>query len=239
MTIEVNTRFKRAPRTVLEGWRKLLSEYQGVTPEASDVMNRLNAMTSSIRPLYEEIRIVGSAVTVKTIEADLAPVIKVLELVQPGDVIVIDTHGTKDSAFWGEVVCTEAQMKGVVGVITDSAVRDVVQMRALKFPVLCAGFASKAATPVGFGYLNFPISCGGVVVNPGDVVVVDDNGVVVVPQDQAEDVLLKTRRFLENERKIIDRVKAGEHLGDILGLQKLGAPDAADIYEKQRRKSKA
>ena len=101
MSIEVNTRFKRAPKTMLEGWRQLLREYQGVTPEASDVMNRLNAMTSNIRPLYEGIRIVGSALTVKTIEADLAPVIKVLELVRPGDVIVIDTHGTKDSAFWG------------------------------------------------------------------------------------------------------------------------------------------
>jgi regulator of RNase E activity RraA len=236
MSIEVNTQFKRAPKAVLEGWRKLLREYRGVTPEASDVMNRLNAMTSDIRPLYEGIRIVGSALTVKTIEADLAPVIKVLELVRPDDVIVIDTHGTKDSAFWGEVVCTEAKLKGVVGVITDSAVRDVVQMRALKFPVLCAGFASKAATPVGFGYLGFPISCGGVVVNSGDVVVVDDNGVVVVPQAEAADVLQKTRRFLENELKVIARVKAGEHTGDVIGLQKLGTLDAAEIYAKERRK---
>jgi regulator of RNase E activity RraA len=101
--------------------------------------------------------------------------------------------------------------------------------------VLAAGIASKAATPVGFGYINFPISCGGVVVNPGDVVVVDDNGVVIVPQGEAEEVFVKTRRFLENELKIIARVKAGEHLGDILGMQKLGVPDAADVYKKERR----
>lgn len=236
MSIEVNTKFKRAPRAVLEGWRQLLAEYQGVTPEASDVMNRLNAMTSDIKPLYEGIRIVGSALTVKTIEADLAPVIKVLELVRPGDIIVIDTHGTKDSAFWGEVVATEARLKGAIGTITDSAVRDVVQIKAMKFPVMAAGIASKAATPIGFGYIGFPISCGGAVVNSGDVVLVDDNGVVIVPQDQAADVRQKTRRFLENERKIIDRVKAGEHTGDILGLQRLETPDAAEIYEKERRR---
>jgi len=237
VTIEVNSKFKRAPKAVLEGWRKLLAEYRGVTPEASDVMNRMNAMSSDIKPLYEGIRIVGSALTVKTIEADLAPVIKVLEVVQPGDIIVIDTHGSKNAAFWGEVVATEAKLKGVLGTITDSACRDVVQLKELPFPTLAAGIASKAAALIGFGYINFPISCGGVVVNPGDVVLVDDNGVVVVPQDQAEDVLLKTRRFLENERKIIDRVKAGEHTGDILGLQKLGTLDAAEIYEKERRKA--
>lgn len=239
MSIEVNAKIKRAPKAVLDGWRKLLAEYRAVTPEASDVMNRMNAMTSDIKPLYEGIKMVGPAVTVRTIEADLAPVIKVLEVVQPGDIIVIDTHGSRNTAFWGEVVATEAKLKKVQGTITDSAVRDVLQLREMKFPTMAAGIAAKAAALIGFGYINFPIQCGGVVVHPGDVVLVDDNGVVVVPQDEAEDVLEKTRRFLENERKVIDRVRAGEHTGDIVGLQKLGTLDAAEIYEKQRRRQKA
>jgi len=239
VSIEVNTKVKRPSRAVLEGWRKLLAEYRAVTPEASDVMNRMNAMNSEIKPLYEGIRLVGVALTVKTIASDLAPVIKVLELIQPGDIIVIDTQNSKDTAFWGEVVATEAKRKGALGTITDSAVRDVLQLREMKFPVMAAGIASRAAALIGFGYLNYPIQCGGVVVNPGDAVLVDDNGVVVVPQEQAVEVLQKTRRFLENERKIIDRVKAGEHTGDIVGLQKLGTLDAAEIYEKQRRRRKS
>lgn len=105
--------------------------------------------------------------------------------------------------------------------------------------MLCQGIAPNVASMIGFGYVNVPIQCGGTAVNPGDIVIVDDNGVVVVPQDEAEDILQKTRRFLENEARIIDRVKAGEALGKIVGLDKLeeGITDHTVIYEKQRGKT--
>lgn len=237
MSIEVNTEIRRPSREVVEGFRSLLEEYYSITPGVSDVMNHLNAMSSEIKPLFEEIRVVGVALTVKTITSDLAPVIRALEVVQGGDIIVVDTHNSKDTAFWGEMVCMEAQRKGAVGIILDSAVRDVVELRKFKFPVLCQGIAPNVAVPVGFGCVNVPIQCGGAVVNPGDIVIVDDNGVVVVPRDEAGDILQKSRRFLENEVKVIDRIKAGETLSEIIGLNKLeeGIIDTTVQYEKQRQ----
>lgn len=237
MSIKVNREVKRPSKEVIEGFRSLLEEYYSITPGVSDVMNRLNAMSPDIKPVFEGIRMVGIALTVKTITSDLAPVIKALELIQSGDIIVVDTHNSKDTAFWGEIVCMEARRKGATGIILDSAVRDVVELREFKFPVLCQGIAPNVASLVGFGYVNVPIQCGGAAVNPSDIVIVDDNGVVVVPQNEAEDVLKKTRRFLENELKVIDRVKAGETLYQILGLDKLeeAVIDSTIVYEKQRQ----
>jgi len=234
MSIEVNTDIKRPPREVVEAFRSLLEEYHSITPGVSDVMNRLNAMSSDIKPLFEGIRVVGVALTVKTITSDLAPVIRALEEVHSGDIMIVDTHNSKDTAFWGELVCMEAQKKGAVGIILDSAVRDVVELRKFKFPVMCQGIAPNVAGIIGFGYVNVPVQCGGAVVNPGDIVIVDDNGVVVVPRDEAEDILQKTRKFLENEVKIIERVKAGETLSEIVGLDKLeeGIIDHTVQYEK-------
>lgn len=234
MSIEVNTEVKRPSQKVVEEFRSLLAEYHSIAPGVSDCMNRLNAMSSDIQPLFPGIRVVGVAFTVKTITSDLAPVIKALELIQSGDIIVVDTHNSKDTAFWGEIVAMEAQRKGAVGIILDSAVRDVVELREMKFPVLCQGIAPNVASTIGFGYINVPIQCGGAAVNPGDIIIVDDNGVVVVPQDEAEEILQKTRRFLENEVKIINRVKAGETLYNILGLNKLEATtiDHTKVYER-------
>lgn len=234
MSIEVNTEVKRPSQKVVEEFRSLLAEYHSIAPGVSDCMNRLNAMNSDIQPLFPGIRVVGVAFTVKTVTSDLAPVIKALELIQSGDIIVVDTHNSKDTAFWGEIVAMEAQRKGAVGIILDSAVRDVVELREMKFPVLCQGIAPNVASTIGFGYINVPIQCGGAAVNPGDIIIVDDNGVVIVPQDEAEEVLQKTRRFLENEVKIINRVKAGETLYRILDLDKLEATtiDHTKVYER-------
>ena len=237
MSIVVNRNVKRPPKGVVEGFRYLLQEYHSIVPGVSDVMNRLNAMSSDIKPLFPGIRVVGVALTIKTTSSDLAPVIKALDLIQTDDLLVVDTHNSKNTAFWGEIVAMEAQRKGAVGIILDSAVRDVVELREMKFPVLCQGIAPNVASLVGFGYINVPIQCGGAAVNAGDIVIIDDNGVVVVPQDDAEEVLQKTRRFLENEVKIIERVKAGESLYQILGLDKLeeATIDSTIIYEKQRQ----
>jgi regulator of RNase E activity RraA len=218
MSIEINTKVKRPSPEAVEGFRILLEEYHSIVPGVCDVMNPPNAMSAEIKPLFPGIRLIGVALTVRTSGTDLAPVIKTMELVQRGDVIVVDTHNARDTAFWGEVVTMEAQRKGTVGIILDSAVRDVVELKEMNFPVLCTGIAPNAARPVGFGAINAPIRCGGALVCPGDIVIVDENGVVVVPRDEAETILEKTKQFLQNEVNMINRVKAGDSLVDILGL---------------------
>lgn len=221
MTIEVNTDIKRPPQRIVDGFLDLMKKYHSIAPAVSDCMNRLNAMDSDIQPLYPEIRLVGVALTIKTTASDLAPVIKALDYIQPGDVLIVDTHSSENTAFWGEIVAIEAKRKGAKGIILDSAVRDVVELKEMKFPVLCRGISPNAAGPVGFGYINVPVQCGGAAVSPGDIVIVDDNGVVIVPCGDAEAVLNKTKKFLEDEVKITERVKAGERLGDILNMDGL------------------
>ncbi|MFH1646087.1 MAG: hypothetical protein ABID71_00120 [Chloroflexota bacterium] len=234
MSIVVNKKFKRPQPEVVKEYRRLLEEYHSIVPGVSDCMNRLNAMSSDIQPLFPEIRMVGVALTVKTGTSDLAPVIRALQLVQPGDIIVVDTHSSKDTAFWGEIVAIEARRNGAVGIILDSAVRDVVELREMKFPVLCRGIAPNVASTIGFGYINVTIQCGGAAVNAGDIIIADDNGVVVVPCDEAEEVLQKTKKFLENEVRVIEKVNAGESLYNIIGLDKLEATtiDHTKLYDK-------
>lgn len=240
MSIEVNTKIRRPSKEVLEGFRSLLDEEGSITPNISDLLKKMNAMSSDIKPLFEGIRVVGVAVTVKTLTSDIAPVIRSLEVIEAGDIIVVDTHNSKNTAFWGEMLCTEARRRGAVGAILDSAVRDVIELKKAKFPVLCQGITPNAAALVGFGYVNVPIQCGGVVVNPGDIVIADDNGAVVVPRDEAEDILQKTRQFLESEKKIFNRIVAGENLIEVLQLDKLeeGIIDHVVQYGKQTKEER-
>ena len=235
MSIEIVTNVKQPSKKAIEGFRKLLDTYGSITPGVSDCMNRLNAMDSDIKPLFPGIRLVGVALTVKTTASDIAPVIKALEYIEPGNILVVDTHHSKNTAFWGEIVAIEAERKGAVGIILDGAVRDVVELRAMNFPVLCRGIAPNVASLVGFGYINVPVQCGGAAVSPGDMVIVDDNGVVVVPCDHGDDLFEKTQKFLEDEARVVDRVKAGETLSQILGLDKLeqGTIDHTRVFKSE------
>ena len=237
MSIKVNTEIKRPSKEVIESFRSLFKEGNSVTPAVSDALNRSNAMSSDIKPLFEGIRVVGVALTVKTIASDIAPVIKALDLIQPGDMLVVDTHNSRDTAFWGEMVSLQAQRKGAAGIILDCSTRDVIEVRNLKFPVLCRGVTPNVAVLSGYGAINVPVRCGGVVVNPGDIVVVDDNGVVVVPLDEAEEVLETSRRYLGNELKVAQQIVEGVSLSEILGLKKLeqGAIDIMAQYEEQAK----
>lgn len=230
MSIPVNTNVKRPAKEVVEGFRSLLEEYDEITPGVCDVMNRLYAMGQEIKPLFEGIRVVGVALTIKTIPGDISPVVKALDLIQRDDMLVVDTSNCKNTAFWGESVCMEAQRKGAVGIILDCPVRDVVELRKFKFPVLCQGVCPNAAVLGGFGYINVPIQCGGVVVSAGDIVIVDDDGVVVVPLDEAEDVLRKLRLFLVDEENEIKRIQSGVTIREIIGWDKWeeGIKDTVD-----------
>jgi len=235
MSIEIGTNINQPSKKAIEGFRKLLDTYGSITPGVSDCMNRLNAMDSDIKPLFPGIRLVGAALTVKTTASDIAPVIKALEYIEPGNILVVDTHHSKNTAFWGEIVAMEAVRKGAVGIILDGAVRDVVELREMNFPVLCRGIAPNVASLVGFGYVNVPVQCGGAAVSPGDIVIVDDNGVVVVPCDHGDAVFEKTRKFLEDEARVVDRVKAGETLSQILELDKLeqGTIDHTRVFKSE------
>jgi 4-hydroxy-4-methyl-2-oxoglutarate aldolase len=118
----------RPPAEIVQGFRNLLS-YDSITCALSDCMGRFNAMTSDMSPLFEGIRLVGTAVTVKTLAADLAAAVKAIDVSQPGDIVVIDSHGSVDTAFWGENMTMSALNRGVVAAVIDGACRDVEEIR--------------------------------------------------------------------------------------------------------------
>lgn len=190
----INESIERPPAEVVQGFRNLLS-YDSVTCAVSDCMGRFNAMTSDMKPLFEGIRLVGTVITVKTLAADLAAAFKATDVSQPGDIVVIDSHGSVDTAFWGENMTMSAVNRGVIAAVIDGACRDVEEIRRMRFPVLCKGVVPNVGAIAGYGDVNVAIQCAGVVVSPGDIIVADGNGVVVVPMDRATVILQRAQRL--------------------------------------------
>jgi 4-hydroxy-4-methyl-2-oxoglutarate aldolase len=210
----------RPSEEVMEGFRDLL-QYESVTCAISDCMGRFNAMTADMRPLFEGIRFVATAVTVKTLASDLAAPFKAIDLCHQGDVVVIDSHGSVDTAFWGENMAMSAMNRGVMGAVIDGACRDVEEIRRLRFPVMCKGIVPNVASISGYGHVNVPIQCAGVPVHPGDVVVVDGNGVVVVPKEAAPDILAEAQQLLATEHILQEKIRAGATIGELINVDEV------------------
>jgi RraA family protein len=159
--------------------------------DVSDMMNRLYTMNTSIKPVTpRELRLLGRACTVKVFPGDNLMVHKSLDLANPGDVLVIDASSSTMTAVIGDLVSTKARHRGIAGVVVDGLVRDLDGILALgDFPVFARGTTPLGPLHRGPGEVNYPVSVGGIVVNPGDVIVGDADGVVVVPQESAESLL--------------------------------------------------
>lgn len=216
----INESIKRPSDEIVQGFRNLL-KYDSITCAISDCMGRFNAMTSDMKPLFKGIRLVGTAVTVKTLAADLAAPFKAIDVCRPGDIVVIDSHGSINTAFWGENMTMSALNRGVVAALIDGACRDVEEIIKLKFPVICKGIVPNVGAIAGYGDVNVSIQCAGVTVSPGDIVVVDGNGVVVVPMDDAADILQKAQRLLEKEYLLQEKIKAGATIGELVNIDEV------------------
>jgi regulator of RNase E activity RraA len=170
------------------------------TPTISDLMNRLYTMVPAIRNLTETTRIAGPACTVKVYPGDNLMVHKSLDVAQPGDVIVIDTSGSGLTAVLGDLVSTKARHRGIAGFVVDGLIRDLPGIRALgDFPVFARGVTPIGPLHRGPGEINHPISAGGIVVQAGDVILGDPNGIVVVPRELADEMVnrLNARKAAE------------------------------------------
>jgi 4-hydroxy-4-methyl-2-oxoglutarate aldolase len=210
----------RTPKDVVEAFRSLL-QYDSVTCALSDCMGRFNAMTGDMKPLFDGIRLVGTAVTAKTLSSDLAAPFKAIDVSQPGDIIVIDSHGSVNTAFWGENMTMSAVNRGVLAAVIDGACRDVEEIRKIRFPVICKGIVPNVGSISGYGHVNVPIQCAGVPVSPGDVVVIDGNGVVVVPRQDAPAILEIARQLLQTESVVQEKIKAGATIGELVNVDEV------------------
>jgi regulator of RNase E activity RraA len=187
----------------------LVDRFRGVaTPNLADAMGRFNFMDAGIQS-RTGLPMCGLAVTVNARPADNLMVHKALQVASAGDVVVVNTCGNTTSAVFGELMCNTAVAAKLGGIVVDGAIRDVEGLAALGFPAfsrtVCAGGCDKD----GPGEINVPISCGGAVVMPGDIVVGDREGVVVVPRAHAEEVLSLVNALVQRETKRVAEIKAG------------------------------
>lgn len=210
----------RADPGLVQGFRDLL-KFDSVTCAISDCMGRFGAMRAELHPLFESIRFAGPAVTARTLPGDLAAVFKAIDVSGPGDVVVVDTRGSRDTAFWGENMTISAMNRGIAGAIVDGACRDVVEIRRLRFPLFSTGIVPNVAAIAGYGEVNVRVQCAGQAVSPGDIIVADENGVVVVPAGAAREVLERTRRLLDTEHILQDRLRSGATIGELIGVDRV------------------
>ncbi len=196
--------------------RKLLGSVS--TPNISDAMHRQGAM-KSIRPMIPGKKMIGKATTVQTFEGDWARPVEAIDRAEPGDVIVI-YNGSRHVAPWGGLATLSCLNKGISGVVIDGAVRDIEEIRKLGLPVFASSIMPNAGDPKGFGEINAQIHCGGQQIRPGDYIVGDDNGVVVIPKERAYEIARRAKEVEKNEKRIQDEIKRGGTLSSILKLQK-------------------
>lgn len=186
------------------------------TPDVSDLMNRLYTMNASIRPLTDpDLRLIGPACTVKVFPGDNLMVHKSLDIARPGDVLVIDASSSTMTAVLGDLISTKARHRGIAGIVVDGLVRDIPAIRALgDFPVFGRGVTPLGPLHRGPGEINFPVSVGGIVVNPGDLITADLNGVVVVPRAFAPELLERLDERSGAEKAYAEAVARGEFSND-------------------------
>ncbi|TRZ88744.1 MAG: bifunctional hexulose-6-phosphate synthase/ribonuclease regulator [Methanosarcinales archaeon] len=188
------------------------------TPNISDAMHRKGAM-KSIHSICPGTKAVGRAVTVATFEGDWAKTVEAIDMAKEGDVIVI-YNGSPHVAPWGELATLSCINRKIAGVVIDGAVRDVDDIRRLNFPVFAVSIVPNAGEPKGFGEINAEIMCGGQTVRPGDYIVGDDNGVVVVPKERGYEIARRAIEVEKNESRIRDEILKGKTLSQVLSLEK-------------------
>ena len=182
---------------------------------------RTGAMVHDMKPIYPGMKVAGPALTVNGHPGDNLIIHYALTLAQPGDVLVVDTKGFTECGHWGDIMTTGAQAAGVAGLVIDGAIRDAEVIRDMGFSVFCRGVSMKGPTKLHDGDVNVPVMCGGVSVAPGDIVVGDDDGVVVIAQADAGAALKNARKRLVAEEEKRARIKAGETTADLLGVRDL------------------
>jgi RraA family protein len=193
-----------------QNWSTKLLEYASCN--ISDGLNKLYSMDCGIRQMFPSRKFAGPAVTVKVRSGDNFMLHKALELVRPGDVLVVETQGCNAYAVCGDLMVSCMDKLGVVGIVVDGTVRDIATLREIGMPVFARGTVCGAGDKDGPGEVNFPIACGGIVVNPGDLILADEDGVVVVPKYDIEEAIEGADKKLATEKKRREEIAGGKYV---------------------------
>lgn len=199
------------------GERELREAFMKVsTPNLSDAMHRKNAIGNLIK--LGGGKIVGRAVTVKTMDGDWAKAVEAIDYAGPRDVIVIDA-GNGKTAVWGELATWSCKVKGIEGVVIFGAARDVDEIKKMDYPVFARHIAPNAGEPKGYGEINVELQIDGIKIRPGDWVVGDESGIVVVPKEEAVEIANRAIDVMEHENRIREEIRRGNTLSSVIKLE--------------------
>jgi len=213
---KISIKTKLFKRVTDENIRETLEKVS--TANISDALHRQEALRE-IFPITSGTKMVGQAITVRTYPGDWAKPVEAIDQAEEGDVIVVDAGGV-GPAVWGELASHSAKVKKLAGVVIDGAVRDVTEIRRMKFPAFAKIITPTAGEPKGFGEIGVPVNIGGTKVFPGDWVIGDDDGVVIIPNKKATEFTNRAMDVLERENRIRKEIQEGGTLGKVTELLK-------------------
>lgn len=180
------------------------------TAHLSDNMHRLHAIGPDLFPCHRGGRMVGTALTVKISPGDNLMVHKAIDIVRPGDVVVVDAGGVCSQAIIGEIMSAIAERNGAAGMVIDGAIRDADALALSDFPVYARGITHRGPYKNGPGEINVPVVIGEAVVNPGDIIIGDDDGLLALPQDMAEETLKLAKLQEKKESDMLKAIRGGK-----------------------------
>lgn len=212
----IDDHVERPDREIVEAFEEVPSTI------ASDVTGNIGlTMDAGIRPAYDGIEMAGTAITVKAAPGDNLIIHKAITMAEPGDVLVIDCNGYTDTGHIGELMCNSCHANDLAGLVIDGAYRDKREIAEMEFPVYGRGVNPQGPLKQDPGSINVTVSCGGVSVDPGDIVIGDDDGLAVIPGDGAAQVLELAQEKIRTENNVREEVLDGAYLFEINGYDEL------------------
>jgi regulator of RNase E activity RraA len=196
----------------------LLAQLRQIAPATIGHLLEHEFMDPELRPIISGFAFAGPAITVRCFGTDNAIVHYAVDIAQRGDVVVVDRLGDRRYACWGGGVSLGAHVKGIAGAVVDGVLTDRQEILELKFPVFGRGISPLTTRAPGLtGELNVPVRCGGIIVNPGDIVLADDDGIVVLPPSRVAEIVAVCLSREEQGRARQQRMREGVPLGELSG----------------------